>query len=138
MSQVKARSRQGQSKVKESFFTRPRREPTFNEEKDFIFELILLKTNNLDQDETETRLSEIEAHETRPGRDCPKIFHPRRDRDKNSSKILYEAETRPRVSIPLVSRPRRDRDSCPSLHCKASKVERQGQDKINKVKAKQP
>ena len=51
----------------------------------------------------------------RPGGDCPKNFHPRRDRDETSSKIQYETETRPRVSVPLVSRPRRDRDSRPSL-----------------------
>ena len=57
----------------------------------------------------------MEANETRPRRDCLKIFHPRRDRDETSSKILYETETRPRVSVPSVSRPRRDRDSRPSL-----------------------
>ena len=57
----------------------------------------------------------MEAHETRPRRDCFKIFHPRRDRDETSSKILYETEMRPRVSVPSVSRPRRDRDSRPSL-----------------------
>ena len=31
---------------------------SFNEEKGCIFDLILLKTTNLDQDETETRLNE--------------------------------------------------------------------------------
>ena len=45
-----------------------------------------------------------------------KIFHPRRDRDKTTSKILYETGTRPRVSVLLVSRPRRDRDSCQSVN----------------------
>ena len=46
-----------------------------------------------------SRTRRKQAHEIRPGQDCPKIFHLRRDRDKTSSKILYETETRPRVSV---------------------------------------
>ena len=65
-----------------------------------------LKTTHPDQDETETRLSKIEANETRPRWDCLKIFHPRRHRDETTLKILYETGTRPRVSVLLVSRPR--------------------------------
>ena len=46
-----------------------------------------LKTTNPDQDETETRLSKIEANKTRPRRDCPKKFssetRPRRDKFQN-------------------------------------------------------
>ena len=66
-----------------SFSTRPRREPSFNEENDLILALLYLKTTNPDQDETKTRLSEN--------------FHPRRDRDKTTSKILYDTGTRQRV-----------------------------------------
>ena len=57
------------------FFTRPRREPTFNEEIDQIFGLISLKTTHLGQDETETRLNKIEANEMRPRQDYLKVFH---------------------------------------------------------------
>ena len=35
-----------------------------------------------DQDETETRLSKIEANKMRPGQDYPKICNLRRERDK--------------------------------------------------------
>ena len=66
----------------------------------------MLKTNHPNQDETEMRLSKIEANETRPGQECPKFFHLRQDQDETSSKILYETQTRPRVSVSLVSRPR--------------------------------
>ena len=48
------------------FFTRPRRELPFNEEKDYIFSLILLKTTYPDQDETETR---VKLKQTRQDRD---------------------------------------------------------------------
>ena len=102
-------------RVSVSFSTRPRREPSFNEEKDWILALLFLKTTHTDQDETKTRLNKIEANETRPRRDCLKIFHPRRDRDETTSKILSETGTRPRVSVLLVSRPRRDRDSRQSV-----------------------
>ena len=54
--------------------------------------LLYLKTTNPDQDETETRLSKIEANETRPGQDyptVPKYFI----RDETSSKNLYEVAT---------------------------------------------
>ena len=89
-----------------SFFTRPRRELTYNEEKDLLFGFISWKSTHPGKDETEMRLSKMEANEARPRRDCLKIFHPRRDRDETRSKILYETETRPKVSVPLVSRPR--------------------------------
>ena len=94
-----------------SFFTGPKQEQTFNEEKDPIFGLNLLKTTHPDQNETEMRLSKIEANKMRPRQDSLKIFHPRRDQDETTSKILYETGTRPRVSVLLVLRPRRDRDS---------------------------
>ena len=41
----------------------------------------------------------------RPGGDCPKIFHPRRDKFQNLVRDQDETKTRPR----------RDRDSLPSL-----------------------
>ena len=52
-----------------------------------------LKNTHSDQDKTKTRLSKFEANETRPRRDCPKIFQLRRDREETSSKILYETES---------------------------------------------
>ena len=66
-----------------SFSMRPRQEPSFNEENDLILALLYLKTTNPNQDETETRLSKIEANETRPRRDYLKNFHPRRDNLQN-------------------------------------------------------
>ena len=89
-----------------SFFTRPKREPTFNEEKYCTFSLIQLKTTHPDKDKTQMRLSRIEAIEIRPGQYCPKTFHVRQDQDETSSKILYETKTRPRIEVPLVLRPR--------------------------------
>ena len=90
------------------FFTRPRREPTFNEEIYSLFGSFLLKTTHPDQDKTETRLSENKTNEMRPGRDYPKNFHPRRDkfqnlvRDRDGTKSLgtfsLKTETRPRLS----------------------------------------
>ena len=50
--------------------------------------LLFFKTTHPDQDETETRLSKIEANETRPRQDCLKNFHPGRDQDETTSKIL--------------------------------------------------
>ena len=102
-------------RVSVSFSTRPRQEPSFNEENDWILVLLYLKTTNQDQDETETRLSKIKANETRPRQKCLKNFHSRRDRNETTSKILYETGTRPRVSVLLVSRQRRDRDSRQSV-----------------------
>ena len=49
--------------VSVSFSTRPRQEPSFNEENDWILALLYLKITNPDQDETKTRLSKIEANE---------------------------------------------------------------------------
>ena len=92
--------------VSVSFSTRLRREPSFNEENDWILALLYLKTTNPDQDETETRLSKIEANETRPRRDCLKIFHPRRDRDETTSKIVYETESLGTFSLETETRPR--------------------------------
>ena len=46
-----------------------------------------LKNTHPDQDETETRLSKIEANKTRPRRDCPKKFHLRRDRDEKQAQV---------------------------------------------------
>ena len=89
-----------------SFFTRPRQEPSFNVENDWIFALLYLKTTNPDQDKTEARLSKIEVNETRPRQDCLKICHPGWDRDEKTFKILYETGTRPKVSVLLVLRPR--------------------------------
>ena len=98
------------------FFTRPRRDPNSDEENDWIFAICFLKTAHPYEDETETKLSKIEANKTRQRQDCLKNFHPRRDRGMTSSKILYETGTRPRVSVHLVLRPKRDRDSRPTLH----------------------
>ena len=52
------------------------------------------------------RRSIIEGNGTRLGQDCPKIFHPRLDRDKTSSKILYETESLGTFSLETETRPR--------------------------------
>ena len=70
----------------------PRREPTFDEEKDCIFGLILLKTTHPDKDKTKPRLNEMEAKETRPGRDCPKNFHRRQDKFQNFVTFLVSSQ----------------------------------------------
>ena len=61
--------------------------------KNCIFGSISLKTTHPDQDETNTRLSKIEANETKLGRECLKNIKLRQDRDETSSKILYATET---------------------------------------------
>ena len=67
---------------------RPRQEQTFNKKKTVNLAKFCLKNTHPDQNETETRLSKIEANETRPRQNCPKNFHLRRDREETSSKIL--------------------------------------------------
>ena len=89
--------------VSVSFSTRPRQEPSFNEENGWILALLFFKTTLPDQFETETRVSKIEANKMRPRQDCLKNFHPRQDRDETTSKILFKTGTRPRVSVHLVS-----------------------------------
>ena len=66
----------------------------------------MLKTTHPDQDETETRLSKLEVNGMRPGRDGPKICHPRQDGDETSSKILYETERLGTFSLETETRPR--------------------------------
>ena len=59
-------------RVSVSFFTRLRREPSFNEENDWILAFLFLKITHPNQDKM--RLSKIEANETRPRWDCLKFF----------------------------------------------------------------
>ena len=80
-------------KVLVCFFTRPRQERTFNEEKDCIFGLIFLKLLT----QIRTRL--------------------RRDQYKTVPKFLIQDETETTQVPKFCMRPRRDRDSCPSLMC---------------------
>ena len=60
---------------------------------------IIFETTNPDRDETETRLSKIKANETRPRRDTLKKFHPRRDLDKTTSRILYQTKSFCTISL---------------------------------------
>ena len=76
---------------------RPRREQTFNKKKTVNLAKFCLKNTHPDQNETETRLSKIEANETRPRQDCLKNFHSRQDRDEKTEKFC--------------TRPGRDRES---------------------------
>ena len=62
-----------------------------------------MKNTHPDQDETETRLSKIEANEMRPRL---KIFHPRRDNLQNFERDQDETENLGTFSLKTETRPR--------------------------------
>ena len=65
-----------------SFFARPRWEPSFNEENDWILASFVFKTTHPDQDKTKQT-----EQKWRPRWDCLKKFHPRRNQDTTASKV---------------------------------------------------
>ena len=82
-----------------SFFTRPRREPTFNEEIDLLFVFISLKTTHPGKDETGMRLSKMEANENKKrliqnfSSETPQYRNFVRDRDETKSLGTFSLET---------------------------------------------
>ena len=92
----------GQGQDPRYLFTRPRLEPTFNEEIDKLFASIFLKIIHPGQDETETRLSKIEANEMR----LAQFLDLRRDQEETSSKILYKTESLSTFGLKTATRPR--------------------------------
>ena len=94
-------------RVSVSFYSRPRREPSFNVENDWILALLFFKNTHPDQDETEwnwskqdktrTKMSQNLSSETRSRWDKFHNFVRHREETESLSTFSLETEMRPRL-----------------------------------------